>query len=89
MKRSRSLAAQTARLVISNKNKVRYADIYKEATRPFTNHPVCAGKERNFLLKRSHPYQETAPVTPLSSVGIKTGSFFLLLVWTQDSWDTP
>ena len=32
----RSLAAQTGWLVNSNKNKVRYADIYKEATRPFT-----------------------------------------------------
>jgi hypothetical protein len=30
------LAAQTGWLVISNKNKVRFADIHKEATRPFT-----------------------------------------------------
>src|SRR5215475_3580643 len=36
-------------------NKVRYADIYKEATQPFTNHPVCAFKERDLLLRRSHP----------------------------------
>src|SRR5215471_14289249 len=39
----------------SQQNKVRYADIYKEATRPFTNHPVCAAEERVFLLRRSHP----------------------------------
>src|SRR5262245_23638658 len=38
-KRPRSLAAQTGRLVNSNKNTVRYADIIKEATRPLTNHP--------------------------------------------------
>src|SRR5215470_4480418 len=49
IKRARSLAAQTGWLVNSNKNKVRYADIYKEATRPFTNHPVCAAKERGLL----------------------------------------
>jgi len=28
---------------------VRYADIYKEATRPFTNHPVCAAEERDLF----------------------------------------
>jgi hypothetical protein len=27
------------------RNKVRFADIYKEATRPFTNPPVCAAKD--------------------------------------------
>jgi len=31
-------------------NKVRNADIYKEATRPFTNHPVCATKERDLFI---------------------------------------
>jgi len=46
----RSLAAQTGWLVNSNKNKVRYADIYKEATQPFTNHPVCAAKERALFI---------------------------------------
>jgi hypothetical protein len=38
---------------------VRYADIYKEATRPFTNHPVCAAEEGTFLLSRSHPSLKT------------------------------
>ena len=50
VERFRSLAAQTGWLVISNKNKVRYADIYKEATRPFTNHPVCAAKEGDLFI---------------------------------------
>jgi len=42
-------------------NKVRYADIYKEATRPFTNHPVCAAEERNLFIEaqRSHPSLKT------------------------------
>src|SRR5215813_1900329 len=31
-------------------NKVRYADIYKEATRPFNNHPVCAARNGIFLI---------------------------------------
>ena len=35
-------------------NKVRfadiYADIYKEATRPFENHPVCAAEEWDLLI---------------------------------------
>ena len=35
-KSPRSLAAQTGWLVNSKKNEVRYADVYKEATRPFT-----------------------------------------------------
>jgi hypothetical protein len=30
-------------------NKDRYADIYG-ATRPFTNHPVCAAKERDLFI---------------------------------------
>src|SRR5215467_5944761 len=59
IKRSRSLAAQTGWFVNSNKNKVRYADIHKEATRPFTNHPVCAAEERDLLLRRSHPSLKT------------------------------
>src|SRR5215475_12505421 len=50
IKRFRSSAAQTGWLVNSNKNEVRYADIYKEATRPFTNHPVCAAKERGLFV---------------------------------------
>ena len=37
-------------MLFSNKNKVRYADIYKEATRPFTNHPVCAAKEGDLFI---------------------------------------
>jgi len=32
------------------KNKVRFADIYKEATRPFINHPVCAAEERDLFI---------------------------------------
>ena len=44
-------------LVISNKNKERCASICNEATRPFTNHPVCAAKERDpFILWRSLPH---------------------------------
>jgi hypothetical protein len=40
IRRPPSLAAQTGWLVISNKkNKVRFAGIYKEPTRPF-NHPA-------------------------------------------------
>src|SRR5215468_10579996 len=55
VKRSRSLAAQTGWLVSSNKNKVRYADIYKEATRPFTNHPVCGAEERDLFIEAQPP----------------------------------
>jgi hypothetical protein len=41
-----------------------------------TNHSVCASKENGiFLLMAQPPYQETAPVTPLSSVGIKLAQF--------------
>ena len=50
IRRSRSLAAQTGWLVITDKNKVRFATIYKEATRPFTNHPVCAAKDASHFL---------------------------------------
>src|SRR5215471_9832369 len=57
-KSSRSLVAQTRWLVSSNKNKVRYADIYKEATRPFTNHPVCAAEERELLFMAQPPLLE-------------------------------
>ena len=39
-------------------NKVRYADIYTEATRLFTNHPVCANKERDLLLMAQPPLLE-------------------------------
>src|SRR5215475_16089877 len=45
-------------LVNSNKNKVRYADIYKEATRPFTNHPACAVKERELFIEAQPPLLE-------------------------------
>src|SRR5215813_3079882 len=43
--------------VVSNfkQNVVRYADIYMEATRPFTNHPVCAAEERDLLLEAQPP----------------------------------
>ena len=43
--------------VVSNfqQNKDRYADLYKEATRPFHNHPVCAAKERGLLLVAQPP----------------------------------
>src|SRR5215467_5753163 len=54
----RSLAAQTGWLANSNKNMVRYADIYKEATRPFTNHPVCAAKERDLFIEAQPPLLE-------------------------------
>jgi hypothetical protein len=39
-------------------NKVRFADIYKEATRPFTNHPVCAAAERDLLIEAQPPLLE-------------------------------
>ena len=42
----------------SNNNKVRYADIYKEATRPFTNHPVCAAKEPDLFIEAQPPLLE-------------------------------
>jgi len=38
-------------LVNSNKNKVRYADTYKDAARHFTNHPVCAAEERDLFIE--------------------------------------
>src|SRR5215470_15928570 len=37
---------------------VRYADIYMEATRPFTNHPVCAAEERDLLIEAQPPLLE-------------------------------
>src|SRR5215470_4941972 len=58
IKGSRSSAAQTGWLVISNKIRIA-ARAYKEAARPFTNHPVCAAEERNLLLRRSHPSLKT------------------------------
>src|SRR5215475_1892091 len=39
-------------------NKDRYADLYKEATRPFHNHPVCAAKERDLFIKAQPPLLE-------------------------------
>src|SRR5215510_5501396 len=46
--------------VVSNfkQNMVRYADIYMEATRPFTNHPVCAAEERDLLIEAQPPLLE-------------------------------
>src|SRR5215472_13150387 len=57
IRRSRSLAAQTGWLVISNKMRIA-TRAYKEATRPFTNHPVCAAKERDLLLMAQPPLLE-------------------------------
>src|SRR5215467_6931381 len=57
-KSPRSSVAQTGWFVKSNKNKVRYADIYKEATRPFTNHPVCATEERGLFIEAQPPLLE-------------------------------
>src|SRR5262245_56366119 len=57
IKRSRSSAAQTGWLENSNKNNVRYADIYKEATRPFTNYPVCAVEERDLFIETQPPLE--------------------------------
>ena len=54
--------------VNSNQNKVRYADIYKEAARPFTNRPVCASKERDLLLRRSHPSLKTAGLASIAVI---------------------
>jgi hypothetical protein len=36
-----------------------FARPYKDASRPFTNHPVCANKEGDILLRRSHPSLKT------------------------------
>ena len=46
--------------VVSNfkQNMVRYADVYMEATRPFTNHPVCAAEERDLLIEAQPPLLE-------------------------------
>jgi len=43
--------------VVSNfkQNKVRCASINKEATRPFTNHPVCAAKDASRLYLIAQP----------------------------------
>jgi hypothetical protein len=46
---SRSEPAQTGWLVISSKTRSA-ARAYKEATRSFTNHPVCADKERDLFI---------------------------------------
>src|SRR5215468_1389722 len=57
IKRSRSLAAQTGWLVISNK--IRTASrAYEEAARPFINHPVCAAEERDLLIEAQPPLLE-------------------------------
>src|SRR5215510_5543716 len=47
--------------VVSNfeQNMERYADIYMEATRPFTNHPVCAAEERDLFIEAQPPLLET------------------------------
>jgi len=39
-------------------NKERYASIYKEATRPFTNRPVCAAEERDLFIEAQPPLLE-------------------------------
>src|SRR5215471_4672635 len=64
IKRSRSLAAQTGWLVNSNKKKERYADINKDATRPFSNHPVCAAKERDLFIEAQPPLLENGGEWP-------------------------
>src|SRR5262245_59950693 len=56
-KRSRSLEAQTGWLVISNKIRIA-TRAYKESTRPFTNHPVCAAEERDLLIEAQPPLLE-------------------------------
>src|SRR5215469_2107345 len=52
-----SLAAQTGGLVISNKIRIA-ARAYKVATRPFTNHPVCAAEERDLFIEAQPPLLE-------------------------------
>src|SRR5215471_10071641 len=59
IKRSHSLAAQTGWFVNSNENKVRYADIYKVATRPLLTTPSAPQRNGAFLLRRSHPSLKT------------------------------
>src|SRR5215468_3587735 len=54
IKRSRSLPAQTGWLVISNKIRIA-TRAYKVATRPFTNHPVCAAEERDLFIEAQPP----------------------------------
>src|SRR5215831_3765181 len=39
-------------------NKVRYADIYIETTRPFTSHVVCAFQERDLFIEAQPPLLE-------------------------------
>jgi hypothetical protein len=39
-------------------DKVRCADIYKEATRRFTNHPFCAAEERDPFIEAQPPLLE-------------------------------
>ena len=66
IKRSRSSAARTGWFVNSNKNKVRYADIYKEAARPSINHPVCAANDasRHLLIAQPPLEKEGTQVYP-------------------------
>src|SRR5215475_12789055 len=82
-KRSRSLAAQTGWFVISNDNKVRFADIYKEATRHFTGlllmlRPIRLALRRppsapNALMPRHPPFKE--------GNGASTGAKLISVYW--------
>src|SRR5262245_23682426 len=90
IKRSRSSAAQTGWLVNSNKNKVRYADIYKEATRPFSNHPDCAAEERDLFIEAQPPslkrgmssLQQLSSISKLLALGTHQKSD----VYVTDNW---
>ena len=64
---------------------------YKEATRPFTNHPVCAAKERDLFIEAQPPLLEkegnglastsfySLQQLPLASTAFYTLNNFLLL----------
>ena len=53
-------------VVNSKKNKVRCADIYKDAARPFTNHPVCAAEEGDLFIEAQPPLLEKEGNGPVS-----------------------
>jgi hypothetical protein len=65
-KKIRSLAAQTGWLVISNKIRIA-ARANKEATRPITNHPVCAAEDRELLIEAQPPLENGGEWTPLAT----------------------
>jgi hypothetical protein len=82
-------------------NKVRLADMIRRLRellltttnaspyRARASRPSAPQRNGTFLLRRSHPYQETAPVTPLSSVGIKLAQFLFAFGLDAGQLGTP